>query len=147
MSQKRKVLFFIGRALISFIFLISGMKKIFNWEGCLENLIMTLCDWHIHLNGSAFIEWLMHAAPMLLTFALFFEIVGALLLLVGYCYRIGALFLLVFFMPVTIFQHPFWFQVGDQYQLEFQFFLTNLALIGGLLLLSLNPRFAFPSKQ
>ena len=146
MSRKRKMIFFMGRALMSLIFLISGVKKIFKWESCLEDLIMTLCDWHIHLHGATLIEWLMSIAPTLLVLALFFEVIGALLLLLGCFYRIGALFLLIFLVPVTIFQYPFWFQIGDQYRLGCDFFLTNLALIGGLLLLSLNPRFTLSAK-
>lgn len=141
MSQVRKIFFFIGRALFSAIFLISGIKNLVYWHASLESLAMKLCEWNLHFNGAFFFEKLIHFAPLLLILATALSIVGGLIVLLGYLFRAGTFLLLLFLIPTTILFHDFWFQVGDQYQIELIMFSKNLALIGSLFLFTLGERF------
>ena len=63
-------------------------------------------------------------------------IVGAVSIMVGYPGRIGALLIIVFLVPDTVFMHRFW-SVSDptMYQMQFINFMKNLALLGGAIML------------
>lgn len=141
MSQTRAILFFIGRALISLIFLMAGAKKILNWHQVESGVAATLSEWYIYLGKAFFVEWLMSYTSLLLGIATFLEIAGGLILFFGCFFRFGALLLLIFLVPTTILFHAFWFQGGQRYEVELAMFLKNLAIIGSLLLLSLGPNF------
>jgi len=81
--------------------------------------------------------------------AIVFELVGALLVLLGYKARWGAIALIVFLVPTTLLYHT---DFANPMQLTQ--FLKNLALIGGLLMvvyigsgpLSLDARTASRSR-
>ena len=64
------------------------------------------------------------------------ELAGALLLLVGYRARLGALLLALFLIPVTLFMHRFW-GIADPMQAQMQqiHFLKNVAMLGGTFML------------
>jgi len=135
----RKILFLIGRILFSLIFLIAGLQKILNWSEMESGLAMKFCEWYTHLHGLHLFETLLAFVPALLMLATFFEIVGGLLFLSGFGKRIGALLLLLFLIPTTFLYHDFWFQVGDQRVIEQIMFMKNLALIGALLVFTVQP--------
>lgn len=63
-------------------------------------------------------------------------IVGAVSIIVGYPGRIGALLIIFFLIPVTLFMHRFW-NVSDpaMHQMQFMDFMKNLALLGGAIML------------
>jgi hypothetical protein len=58
-----------------------------------------------------------------------------LCLLLGIEARLGALLLSLFLIPVTVMYHPFWKRSGADFVVEADHFLSNLAIIGGLLLI------------
>ncbi len=62
---------------------------------------------------------------------------GGLSVLLGYRARIGAWFLVLFLIPVTLMMHNFW-AVKDpmQAQMQMAHFLKNLSMLGGSLLIS-----------
>ena len=60
---------------------------------------------------------------------------GGLSLLLGIEPRLGALLLLVFLIPVTVMYHPFWKRSGADFVTEADHFLSNLAIIGGMLVI------------
>jgi len=62
------------------------------------------------------------------------ELVGAVLLVVGFHARLGALLLALFLVPVTLMMHKFW-GLGDPMQTQIQqvMFLKNVALLGATL--------------
>lgn len=66
---------------------------------------------------------------LLLVGAILFELLGALLILVGYKARWGALLLILFLIPTTLIFHTNFVEQGQLTQ-----FLKNLAIIGGLLM-------------
>ena len=59
------------------------------------------------------------------------ELVGALMLVLGFHARIGALLLALFLVPVTLMMHKFW-GISDPMQAQMQQvnFLKNVALLG-----------------
>ena len=62
------------------------------------------------------------------------EIVGAILLIVGWRTRLAAWALAAFVVVATLLAHRFWAVDPGQYANQLNHFLKNLAVIGGLLL-------------
>jgi putative oxidoreductase len=67
--------------------------------------------------------------------AMVVEIGAGLALLLGYRARVAALILFLFLIPVTLTFHHFWTYTGEKQQVNQLFFMHNLALLGGLLLI------------
>ena len=107
------VLDLLGRILISFVFLLSGVRKILNYEGTI--------DWMEGFGVPGF----------LLIPAIILEIFGPLLIIVGYQVRITAALLSLFcLMTAIIFLNDFSNQIVG--------FSKNIALTGGFLFLVIN---------
>ncbi len=66
------------------------------------------------------------APPVLAVATIAFLLLGAISLLIGYKTKVGALLLILFLIPASIFFHPPMTDLGG--------FLKNLGLIGGLLM-------------
>lgn len=87
-----------------------------------------------HLTGfSGFVELIgsqgLPLAPLLAVGTIFFQLLGALSLLLGYQTKIGSILLIIFLIPATfLFHNP----IADPSQLND--FLKNIGLIGGLLM-------------
>ena len=108
-----------ARILISQIFLISGVMKIIDWSGTEAQMAG---------RGMFWIPFF-HVAAMLT------ELVGGLSLLLGYKARLGALLLFLFLIPVTLTFHNWWTYPDPKDQhMNMLFFMHNLTLMGGLLL-------------
>ena len=62
--------------------------------------------------------------------------VGALSIILGYKARLGALLLVIFLVPVTLYMHAFW-NVTDPMmkQMQMAMFMKNLSLLGGALII------------
>ena len=101
-----------ARLLLSAVFLISGISKFSNAEGTLG---------YIASAGLPFPEFSFGVAVLV-------EILGAILLIVGYQTRLVATLLAIFSLVTAL---AFHYQVDDQNQLIH--FLKNLAIAGGLL--------------
>ena len=108
-----------ARILISQIFLISGVMKIVDWSGTEAEMAK---------HGMVWIPFF-HVAAMLV------ELGAGLSLLLGYKARLGALVLFLFLIPVTLTFHHFWSDPPDQQKVNMLFFMHNLSLMGGLLLI------------
>jgi putative oxidoreductase len=106
----------VGRILITLIFLKSGFEKITGFSAV-----------------AGFMASMgMPAAEFLLVGALVFEIAGALMILLGWHARWGALLLAVFTIPATLIFHNFWAVDAAQYQSQLNHFMKNLAILGAL---------------
>ena len=66
------------------------------------------------------------------------EVVGGLMILVGFKAGIAAIVLIVFTLLTIYYGHPFWDVPADQVVAQRTQALKNLAIIGGLLLLAVN---------
>jgi putative oxidoreductase len=106
-----------GRILITAIFLISGYHKIIGFSavsGMMAKMGMPMAD-------------------LLLVGAIVCEIGGGLMVLLGWNACLGALLLIIFTLPATFIFHNFWAVDPAQFQNQFNHFMKNLAIIGGLL--------------
>lgn len=103
----------IGRTLIGFIFLMSGISKISDSEGTQQ--YMTTMG-------------ITTATTVLYAGAIVLEIAGGLSLVLGIWAKWGAAALIGFMIPATLIFHT---NFGDQNQIIH--FLKNLAITGGLL--------------
>jgi len=110
---------FLGRILMSQIFIVAGISKLFSLSG--TAIYMTS-------KGIPFI-------PFLLTMAVVFELGGGISLLFGYKARFGALMLILFLIPTTLIFHNFWAFPLEYQQLQMAMFMKNLAIMGGLCML------------
>ena len=107
------ILDLLGRILISFVFLLSGLRKILNYEGTI--------DWMEGFGVPGF----------LIIPAIILEIVAPLLIIVGYQVRISAALLSLFCLATAmIFLNDFSNQIVA--------FSKNIALAGGFLFLVIN---------
>ena len=105
----------LGRILLSIIFLKAGFGKITNPAGTQQ---------YMSAYG-------MPMAGFFLYCAIIIELGGGLSVLLGYKARWGALTLALFLVPVTLIFHT---KFADQVQVVM--FMKNLAIIGGLLMLT-----------
>lgn len=75
---------------------------------------------------------------LLLYAAIFLLVLGGLLVLVGYRAKLGALLLLMYWVPVTFIVHSFWNDPEDIRRIQSIFFMRNLGIVGGLLFIFVN---------
>ena len=115
-----------ARILISTLFLINGIFKITNYDGTV--------DW---MEG--------YGVPGILILpAIIIEILGPILIIVGYQTKITAAFLSLFcFVTAVIFHNEF------SNQMQLTSFLKNIALAGGFLFLVINgsKKFSLDNKR
>src|SRR3990172_4038361 len=102
-----------GRTILSLIFFISGVGKIFDFTGTQQHMISY---------GMPFTAFFLVGAIML-------EICGSISVIMGYKARLGALALVIFLIPVT-----FVFHTNFSEWLQIIMFMKNLSIIGGLLM-------------
>ena len=105
----------LGRILLSIIFLIEGMNKIFNYESTIA-----------YMENFNVPEYL--AIP-----AIIVEILFPLLLIVGYQTKISALVLAIFTLATALIFHT-----DFTNQMQLISFLKNFAIAGGFLIIFVN---------
>jgi len=146
MKGLKKFIAFIGRILLSLVFILSALNKILDWQRTQTGLLNLFCDWQAYLRTSFTLSKLFSTSiawvPEILLIVTIIELVGALLIFFGAKEKFGAFLLILFFLPATILLHPFWFLTGVKRYLQMIMFLKNLAILGGLLLF-----FVFGSKM
>lgn len=65
-------------------------------------------------------------------------VIGATLVLIGYYSGFGAFLLLLYFVPTTFIVYSFWNDPPDIRRVQMINFMKNLAITGGLLLLTIH---------
>lgn len=106
-----------GRALMSAIFIVAGIRKAMGVAGT-----------------TAYFTKLGFPAPEAMVWiAIICEIGGGVLLLIGYRARLMAWLLALLTVIATFMAHRFWEFEPAQYNNQLNHFLKNAALIGGLL--------------
>lgn len=108
----------IGRILLVLMFLMSGLSKFAGLEGTAG---------YIASKG-------LPIPQVLAILAAVVEVVAALMVIVGWRARWGALALIVFTVLASFLFHNFWAMPEAQKMMEQQAFMKNMAAIGGLLL-------------
>jgi uncharacterized membrane protein YphA (DoxX/SURF4 family) len=116
-----------------------GAHIFFDWQDSELYLVKALGDWMKITRGFEPLQQILdagiRASPFLLTGALFCTLVGSLMLLLGWWIRLGALLLLLVSICATPLMYPFWTLNGLEAQIQSAFFVKNVGIIGGLLLL------------
>ena len=103
----------VGRIVLVWIFLMSGIGKIGNFEGTTQYMA----------------KFGMPLPSFFLLGAIFLELVGSVTIVLGYFTRAGAILLLVFLIPTTLIFHG-----ADDPGQKIQF-MKNVSMFGGLLIL------------
>lgn len=144
MSLLQSFISFLGRACVGIIFLAAGVYAILNWQGVEHIFIEKLCDWMTFFMGDPtwqmHLEKVMNASFLLLFSAVFFTLVGSLMLLLGITVRLGALFLILVLVPATGLMHPFWLLSAPEKTTQMALCARNIGLLGALLLLLASGR-------
>lgn len=107
-----------GRILMSLIFILSGISKIFNFSGSAG---------YMSMQGMPF-------ASFFLACAIIIEVGGGVSLLIGYKTKIVAAILFLYLIPTTLIFHHFWTYTGMQRQDMQIHFMKNLSIMGGMLI-------------
>jgi len=129
---------FLGRALLSIIFISAAIHKFADWQGTMQYFSQGLIDYLALSVGNNFVqgvlEWAIANASMLLMAGVIFELVGGLLVFFGLWPRLGALLLILFMVPATLLFHHFWLLQDPDRQMQMVNFMKNVSITGGLLL-------------
>jgi putative oxidoreductase len=112
----------LGRALLSFMFILSGVMKIPGWDQTLAYM------------ASQGVPW----TPIFLAAAIAIEVIVGLAILLGFRTRIAATVMFLYLLPVTLVMHAFWTAPPGESLTQMQHFLKNLTIMGGLLVLAVN---------
>ncbi len=121
-ESTRNYLQLLGRALLAAIFIVAGIRKALNVAGTAA---------YMAKNGVPFAEQLAIAAIAL-------EIVGGLMLLLGWRTRDIAIVLAIFVAVITPIFHAFWTFDAAAYANQMNHFLKNLCVIGGMLYVAVS---------
>jgi putative oxidoreductase len=113
----------LGRIFIGIIFFYEVLDTMFFYESAKDTM-----------SGYG-ITW---AQDTFLIAALILLGIGALLVVIGYFARVGAVFLLLYWIPYTFIVFSFWNDAPDLQRTNALHFMSNLAVAGGLLLLLAN---------
>ncbi|MGB8064146.1 MAG: DoxX family protein [Candidatus Sulfotelmatobacter sp.] len=110
---------FLGRLLLSLIFLFGGLSKLRTWKQTAGYMASKRMSW----------------VPLFLIGAIVLEVGGGISVFLGWETRIGAAALVLFLIPAALIFHNFWANEGMERQIQMAMFLKNISIMGGLLLL------------
>lgn len=113
----------LGRIFISLLFIFESLDSLFFFD----NMKKTLTDYGINYHPN-----------ILLGFMIFMIFIGSILVLIGYYARVGAFMLLVYWLTFTLTVYSFWNDPPSLQRINSLYFMRNMALCGGLLLLIAN---------
>jgi putative oxidoreductase len=121
----------LGRLLLAALFLVAGAHKFMGWEGTLGRM---------QERGFPVTDIYGYPASQLILGAVIaLEIMGALMLITGVGGRIAAVGLAAFTLVAGVIFHDFWAAEPAQYMNQFNHFLKNVAIVGGLLVVAGQP--------
>jgi putative oxidoreductase len=119
-TRSPAVLPLIARILLALLFLVSAVRSLGAVAGTAGYFA------RLGVPMSEVVTWVVIAV----------EIVGAVMLIVGWRTRLAAWGLAVFVVVATLLAHRFWAVDPGQYVNQLNHFLKNLAILGGLLLVA-----------
>jgi putative oxidoreductase len=102
------------------VFLYSGVDKLWHWRSSIEEVRGDGLPWPATFAGAT----------------VFTQLVGGFLVATGFFAWLGALLLAGFTVAATLLGHRFWLRHGSEFQHELTTSLEHVAIVGGLLLLS-----------
>ncbi len=119
MSFIENLLVLIGRICISGLFFWSAAERLTNWSATIAYMKSKKVP----------------QVSIILPISIVIQILGALLVLLGYNVRFGALLLIILIVLSVLRFHKFWEIQGHERAIEKAFFMKDLAIVGGLLIL------------
>lgn len=126
-----------GRIFISIIFISSSVHKVLEWKETERGVMTTLSDWGQKTSENealqTFFVYLASYVDLLVIGGVTLELIGGLMVLLGFKPKIGAFLLLLFMIPTTLLFHAFWFYEDETQKIQMIMFLKNIAIMGGLL--------------
>ena len=118
MDSKRDVAALVGRVLLAVMFVVAGYGKITGYEGTAGFMASV---------GLPMVS-------VLLPLTILVELGGGIALIVGWKARWAALALAAFTLVASLVFHNFWAMQGDAAMTNQLFFMKNIAVIGGMLM-------------
>jgi len=112
--------FLIARLCLAAVFLYSGVDKLWHWRASIEEVRSDGLPWPAAFAGAT----------------VFTQLVGGCLVATGFFAWLGALLLAGFTVAATLVGHRFWLRRGSEFAHELTTSLEHVAIVGGLLLLS-----------
>jgi uncharacterized membrane protein YphA (DoxX/SURF4 family) len=112
--------FLIARLCLAAVFLYSGFDKLWHWQSSVEEVKGDGLPWPAAFAGAT----------------VFTQLVGGCLVATGLLAWLGALLLAGFTVAATLVGHRFWLRRGSEFAHELTTSLEHVAIVGGLLLLS-----------
>jgi uncharacterized membrane protein YphA (DoxX/SURF4 family) len=113
--------FLIARVCLAAVFLYSGVDKLWHWRSSIEEVRSDGLPWPAAFASAT----------------VFTQLVGGCLVATGFFAWLGALLLAGFTVAATLVGHRFWLRRGSEFAHELTTSLEHVAIVGGLLLLSL----------
>jgi len=110
----------IARLCLATVFLYSGIDKLWHWRSNIEEVRSDGLPWPAAFAGAT----------------VFTQLVGGFLVATGIFAWLGALLLAGFTVAATLLGHRFWLRRGAEFRHELTTSLEHVAIVGGLLLLS-----------
>jgi uncharacterized membrane protein YphA (DoxX/SURF4 family) len=110
----------IARLCLAAVFLYSGVDKLTHWRASIEEVKSDGLPWPAAFAGAT----------------AFTQLVGGCLVATGFFAWLGALLLAGFTVAATLVGHRFWLRRGAGFRHELTTSLEHVAIVGGLLLLS-----------
>jgi len=74
-------------------------------------------------------------------------VLGAILVLIGYYANLGAILLLLYWVPITFIVFSFWNDPLEVRRIQSIMFMKNIAIVGGLMILMVNGAGKFSIKR
>jgi putative oxidoreductase len=111
----------IARLCLAAVFLYSGVDKLWHWRSSIEEVKSDGLPWPAVFAGAT----------------VFTQLVGGCLVAIGFFAWLGALLLAGFAVAATVVGHRFWLRRGAEFRHELTTSLEHVAIVGGLLLLTL----------
>ncbi len=122
----------IGRIFLSFIFLFEAYDSIAFFKANKQMMTEYGVTWNQ--------DFLMYASILLL-------ILGGVLILIGYRTSLGAICLLIYWIPLTFTLYSWWNDPEAVRRLHSLMFMKNMAIAGGLLMLYVNDSGRYSVKR
>jgi putative oxidoreductase len=139
MKGLKKLALFLARIFMSLVFILSAANKFFNWQKAETSMNNVFYDWQNHVSFSITLQQgfanLVAWSQEILILATIVELIGGMLIFLGWKPKLGAFLLLLFFLPTTFLLHSFWFLDGAKQDAQMAMFLKNLAICSGLFLI------------
>jgi putative oxidoreductase len=110
----------IGRIFLATIFIFEAIDTFLNVTKTKENMMA---------------HGLLDNQDLLINTSIFLLFTGGIMVLLGYRTTLGALLLLLYWVPVTFIVHDFWSFRGEELREQSILFMKDIAIIGGLLML------------